>query len=519
MFVWLTGCSVIREFQKSEEIAKQNEASIEDLHKEQKLTYNHRKEVEIKKGQYIGSGKIPLSWIDQLPAVFQEEITFLDSGESLEAIANKITTISGILIEAPLMAVEASKSSNPSTIIATKSDTDLDMDTPPLKEGPPLNRPIQLSYKGTLKGLLDNVANFYGVSWEYKPGANLVSFYAYKTKTYTIFASPGDLSVESAITNRNSTAGKSDASDTQIEGIQETTSKIKFTVYEEILKNIRAMAPTGRVYMSKTAGSITITATPSDLLVVDDYIEQLNIKLSRQVVVAVKVYSLELNSENALGFDLNVAFESLQDEISVVTTAANPFTISSAAGNLTAMIVDSPSSSNLEKFIDSEAIVKALKKHGNVSLVTSGSGITLNNQPLPIQIVQRTGYLASVGVPDTEFQTITELTPGQVTTGFSMLATPHILDSTQVILRYSLSLSSLDDLKTIVSGEQSIQTPEVSTRAFMQTAKMKLGSTLLMAGFEETKDELKKGNSITSFSKMGSRSKSIFIISITVNKV
>lgn len=67
-------------------------------------------------------------------------------------------------------------------------------------------------------------------------------------------------------------------------------------------------------------------------------------------------------------------------------------------GSLTATIVEG----NLK---DSSATLKALNYAlGKASQVTSGSGVIMNNQPLPVQNVKRQSYLGSVSsyTPSTE---------------------------------------------------------------------------------------------------------------------
>src|SRR5690606_20954939 len=97
--------------------------------------------------------------------------------------------------------------------------------------------------------------------------------------------------------------------------------------------------------------------------------------------------------------------------------------------------------------------------------------------------------------------TTVELTPGVVTTGFSMSVTPHILDNHRVALQYTVTLSNLDNLATIESGGSSIQTPEVSTRSFLQRVAMPVGSTLVLAGFEQTRNRDNKAVGLSGYSR------------------
>lgn len=501
--VILNGCSVL-ESKKTEQVLTEKRTEILEVKEQQKTEQAHRPEFVIKKERFIGSGRVALKKERMLPDFLNQDISLIDYADSFRNAVEKISAITNLAIEVPKVPGGSAADGG------TKGEAEEKI----------FSRPIKFSFDGSLKGLMDYVAKYYSSEWEYDNETGEIRFYIYKTKTYTITASTEALNIESSISN-NSSSNETEGSETSIEGSQKTTSKTKTSIFDDIKENIQVLAPSCTVFVNKSAGTVTVTAAPSNLKQIDQYIKQLNEKLSRQVVVAVKVYALELNADNETGFNLDAMFSTFAKDLNIAMGGASPFNLSGGAGSLTAAILETADTteSAVKHLSGSEMILQALTTYGDVSLVTSGSGITMNNQPLPIQIVQRTGYLKSTGIPDMENTVIAELTPGSVTTGFSMLATPHIIDASQVILRYNLSLSSLEELKTISSGDQSIQTPETSTRSFMQTAKMKLGSTLLMAGFEENRDEFKRGKGLTGFSRVGNHKKSVFVISITVNRV
>ena len=96
----------------------------------------------------------------------------------------------------------------------------------------------------------------------------------------------------------------------------------------------------------------------------------------------------------------------------------------------------------------------------------------MSNQPVPIQAIQRTSYLAGSSSSQTDYGQTTELTPGEVTTGFTATIIPHILDRRRVVLQYNLNLSTLDELTEFSTKDLSIQLPKTSTRAFSQRSQM-----------------------------------------------
>jgi type IVB pilus formation R64 PilN family outer membrane protein len=113
--------------------------------------------------------------------------------------------------------------------------------------------------------------------------------------------------------------------------------------------------------------------------------------------------------------------------------------------------------------------------------------VTINNQPAPIQVGRQTTYLASstTTIGTGGAGNTVSLSPGVITTGFSMNVLPHILDNGKMMLQYSGDISALTKITTVTSGDTSIQTPEIDTRNFMQRVIMNTGETLVVTGFEQ----------------------------------
>jgi type IVB pilus formation R64 PilN family outer membrane protein len=131
-------------------------------------------------------------------------------------------------------------------------------------------------------------------------------------------------------------------------------------------------------------------------------------------------------------------------------------------------------------------MISALSTQGRVSELTSATLVTLNNQAAPVNVGRRVSYLAASATTQTpNVGSTTSLTPGTVQTGFSMTLVPHILGAKEMLLQYSLDLSTLLELKSITSGTSTIQTPDVSTSNFIQRVRIQTGETLVVAGFDQ----------------------------------
>lgn len=343
-------------------------------------------------------------------------------------------------------------------------------------------------YSGNLAGLLDLVTSRYGIYWEWDGGS--VNFFKTKSKTFRLAALPGDTSLSSVVSSKSSGAESSGSgSSGSGSGSDSSSSKsemetgVKFSgmsVWNGIKENIQQMlSPAGRLSVTPATGTIAVDDTPVVLDRVGKFIEEQNIALSRQVVINVRVLSVHLTNTKDYGINWKAVYNSLGSEVSVAL--ANPFTGAESSSKLTVKaLTGSP-------WNGTEAIIDALSQQGHVSQMTSASVVTLNNQPAPIQVGRQIGYLAAstTTLGTNGSGNSVSLTPGQVTTGFSMSVLPHILDNKKLMLQYSGDLSSLNDMGKVESGTSTIQTPDVDVRSFLQRVILNSGEVLVISGFEQ----------------------------------
>ncbi len=483
----------------SGQVDRQAEA-INDMEKQRERHFAGARPVTVLDAHYIGNGKrVRISDMQKLPKVFGRTITLVQMEPiTLEEIAEIVTKEVGTPVRV-------------STHLGSSGGENA---------GQFINA-MQVSYTGPFKGFLDSVAAYFGVTWEWQSKQGLIQFYRLKTRTFAVAAALGKVSVSSTISNISDTsgsqsgaAGEETTATQAASGEQTTTLEADYAAWEEIKTNIESMlSKDGRVVYSQGAGTVTVTDYPSVLNDVEDFIREINDHLTRQVAITVKVYALQTDRDKDHGINIEAMFN--DTKVRAISAGADALPDLTGIGTLAATIIDPDS-----KWEGSNVILKSLKTVGDVTLVTSGSAITLNNQPSPIQVVTEESYLAKVSSTTTvDVGNTSELTPGKVTTGFSMLAIPHVLDAKTVVLQYYLSLSHLDSLDNVSSGQQRIQVPTVSTRSVMQRVKMPLGSTLVLAGYEEQGDSFEEGVGLFGWERKGGHNKELIVIAIEVNSL
>ena len=159
-------------------------------------------------------------------------------------------------------------------------------------------------------------------------------------------------------------------------------------------------------------------------------------------------------------------------------------------------------------------MLKALKEWGNATQATSGGGLAVSNQPLSAQAIHKINYIAGSSTSQSDYGQTTEITPGEITTGFSMTVIPHILDRRRVLLQYTINLVLLDELSEYSTNDLTIQLPKTSTRAFTQRSSMQMGQTLVLAGFQDQSQKLANSLGLLNFGRGAKYGKTLLVVTM-----
>jgi type IVB pilus formation R64 PilN family outer membrane protein len=435
-----------------------------------------------------------------LPPLFFEAATFDRAVHSLSEVAERITLRSGLPTKVSADAAAVSALGVQGTTAGTAASATAAV---PLMSAPPVVAgvarqapPVRISYTGgSFKGLLDTIAARFGVYWKYHEG--VVQFFHTDSRTFQINAIPGDASFTASVTSGavstggigGGSAGTGGAASAGSGGVnanntQNTAVASRLSVYSSIEKSVAAMLSTyGKVVASPATGTITVVDTPDTLERVAAFIDNENKALSRQVVINVTVLSVSLNDGDEYGINWDLVYRNLNARYGIRNTvAAAPNAVGFSAGIL--------STAN-SRYAGSTVLINALSEQGKVRRQTTASVVTLNNQPVPVQVAKQTSYLQSSQTTVTTLVgTTTTLVPGTVTSGFNMSILPHVLTNGTVMLQFSTDISSLRNIRTVSSNGNSIESPEMDTRNFLQRVAMKSNETLVISGFEQTDDNV-----------------------------
>ncbi|PIT73032.1 hypothetical protein [Limnohabitans sp. B9-3] len=366
-----------------------------------------------------------------------------------------------------------------------------------------LSNTFELNYSGTVTGLLDYIAIRAGLQWQHQQGR--ITFSRVVTRSVPVKALAGGLKTSGAVSmGGGMTATAAAESDV-------------WPMLEATLKNL--VSPRGRIQVDSKNGTVTVTDALHNVNTVAKFLDKQNDTMLRQIVLDVEVLQIDLKQEHASGIDWSVVSRGLGGALSLNAPGSVGVFSGSTGGSVGAAISRNDGGSV-------KALVNALEQYGRVTSTYSTVVATTNRQPVPLGVQSSESYLAQVtaGASNavTGAATGATLTPGTVSTGFSMVLMPVIMDSNRVLIESTLQVSALRELKDFSSGSGAtlnrIQLPSVDSYSTMQRINVASGDTMVMSGFErETnlRDENDMVRGVVPGSRRGKSSKQSTVILIT----
>jgi general secretion pathway protein D len=227
--------------------------------------------------------------------------------------------------------------------------------------------------------------------------------------------------------------------------------------------------------IDKNAGLVTVTATKKQLERVQKYILDLNERLHKQVIVDVKIYSVDLSSQLETGINWSKLQLSLGDT-STALQASN--------------ILGSQSIFKSSTF-DISGLLNFLGTQGNVNSISNPKIATLNNQKAIISVGDTINYRYPTKVVlDTNGNPQTEYTTENKFVGILLDITPEISKDNSIILRINPTVSTFRD-ETQLEDEDRELPPDTTENKMSTIIKINDGYTLILGGLITKKDSFK----------------------------
>ena len=241
---------------------------------------------------------------------------------------------------------------------------------------------------------------------------------------------------------------------------------------------------------------------PTNMDLIAQYINNLNSKLSKQVLVKVQVLEINLTNAYNYGIDWGLIANAFNGSKYLINANfGTPVSITALAGQnalaqeagATVLLPELGLRGSTTKVPSYTVLVNALSQQGKVSIVNEPRVVCLNNQVSVIRITSQEGYVASIQTSSlsgsTNLNTITsQVNPGNLITGLTLFILPKILKN-KVYLQVSADLSSKVKIVTFGPSGSQIQLPTLTAKHFNQRSLIHSGDTLILSGFRQLHNE------------------------------
>jgi type IVB pilus formation R64 PilN family outer membrane protein len=348
--------------------------------------------------------------------------------------------------------------------------------------------PVQLAYQGDLGGLLQHIQAQYGwhvriddqqISWSTMRIAEFdVAFIAGNTNFFL-----GNSDSQQTSTTRGQGGQGEITHDSQRSEQYLNFSSKELSVWDD-LKQALAMllSEHGSVSINQSSSSVLVRDLPQQVAAVEQYLEQQNERLTRQVAIDVQIIEVTFTDNQQFGVDWQALLNTAGGE--------GVFGLSSNFLNDAGTMAGQFSWQQLRgKGQGSQLLLQALAEQGLVQTTNQPRLLSLNNQIAKIVLEDNATYLAAAGSTATANVGSTDmLQPGVVTTGFELYVLPSVRAG-EVILQLSTELSDLQRIDEVRSGDQLIQTPHTTRKKFFMKALVADGETLLLSGLRNDREQ------------------------------
>mgnify|MGYP003603093668 FL=1 len=462
--------------------------------------------------------------VGELPPVFSRPLAWRSHGtESMVDLLRAFTEMTGLPVRKGELSAGAPGGGHMSGVAADAQTAALSSER------------VTLSFNGTVKSFLDEIASRLDVSWRYDVRTREVELYRFETRAISLFLPPGKKNVSASISltgGGTSPSGNVSVDHTvsvdpwksvmsgvgSILGAGGTDSGAQIAALGNggtaaaSGSSLSVNGRTGFAVANPELGIVTITARPATLARVTAYLDSVNKRFAQNVLIDVKVFSVSLDANASAGVSFSFLKQALSKyNLSVVSSDV----VRPEVGTPTQLTLDVQGSRGS---MMGSVVAEALRQVGNVSLQTQGQVVAVNGQPSPFQQAREFNYVASsttTTIPNAGVSTTIQ--PGTRIVGFTANFLPQVLGDNRILLQYQMQMSSLVALRQITAGDSVTQLPEITSQSLQQQAFLRDGQAVLLFGFDQERKSEIGSDGVVSVSRASRNERNLNVVLIQVN--
>ncbi len=244
--------------------------------------------------------------------------------------------------------------------------------------------------------------------------------------------------------------------------------------------------------INENAGLVTVTATKKQIARVKKYIDLIENRLHKEVMIDVSILAVLFKNSFTSGIDWSRFSLTLNGTLNSEDkfTPTNPIATYqdvAVGSNFKNLSHATTATTIINAAFNLSGLIDFLQKNGKVITLSNPKLLTLNNQPAIITIGETLNYNVPTSITISANSNLGEksYTPSSIFVGILLNITPEITRDNNIILRINPSISELrnpeEAEKSNEAGFREIA-PDTKEKKISSVVKVKDGSTLILGG-------------------------------------
>jgi toxin co-regulated pilus biosynthesis outer membrane protein C len=259
--------------------------------------------------------------------------------------------------------------------------------------------------------------------------------------------------------------------------IAKSETKFESTFWEDVKDMAEKYVSSGIYSLFKDASILTFTARPSEHKTLSQILKKYQTDNSRQFIVSYKVFVLDKRKIKKAGAAMNIDLINGGTGINLTTAM-----MKSAEGTFkTGRKFYSPEAG---RTLNINAQLDAFYELTGSRVLQSGTFVTRNNVPIPLNMTKRQNYVSgrTRTINETTNRETIEVTTDRIITGTSFIITPRVLSDGRIEVSSGFTKRFLNGLDTF----ELIQLPVVTTTETFNVSTVTAGTLLMVSKYQAT---------------------------------
>ncbi|MEE9322270.1 MAG: secretin N-terminal domain-containing protein [Granulosicoccus sp.] len=341
-------------------------------------------------------------------------------------------------------------------------------------------------------------SNYY---WEVKDG--IIQVHSQETRQFAVdylrLLRKGEGSSSATVTSGSSASSESGGQSGGEAGSVSITHTDEVNFWEELEAQLKALAsPTGRIVISKLAGTVVVSDQHARVEEIANYLAQIQQAVHRQVDIQVTIIEVSLDDSSALGVNWTRIADAM-DPTNTVSLNINGRVTTPAGGIPAKPQVLGLTYKNTSSDNQVSALISALQEQGNVQVVSQPHIRTINNQTSLIKVgTDRTFFRREQSTDSTSAGSITTATDiaQVVTEGVVLSITPQISANGWILMDISPVVTRVSSVATVLGNSGNVQSsaPNLDVAQVTSLVRARSGEPVVIGGLIQTQESITERN-------------------------